>query len=67
MRRAAQRKRDLIAGVSVAGKEAFETRVWLRLVGDSGLLPRKRMAVVAECDEIARMLSSIVLSAKKRD
>jgi len=64
---AAQSKKDFIAKVSIARKEAFETRYWLRLVADAGWVSRGRMAgIIAECDEIAKVLSAIVLSARKR-
>jgi len=64
---AAQSKKDFIAKMAIARKEAFETRYWLRLVKDSGALPAARMAdILDECDQVAKVLSGIVLSAKKR-
>jgi len=63
---AGQSKKDFIAKASIARKEAFETRYWLRLLGDSGVLPQERMAEITdECNQIAKVLSAIVLSAKR--
>ncbi len=63
---AAQSKKDFISKVSIARKEAFEAHYWLRLLRGCGLIPEDRMAdIIDECEEIAKVLSAIVLSAKK--
>lgn len=61
-----QSKKDFIAKISIARKEAMETSYWLCLIRDSGLQPAERMAeIIDECDQIAKIISSIILSAKR--
>ncbi|MCK4373821.1 MAG: four helix bundle protein [Candidatus Brocadiae bacterium] len=64
---AGQSKKDFTHKMGIARKEAFETRYWLRLLKDSKVLPESRMAdIIEESDEICKMLSAIVLSAKQQ-
>ncbi len=64
---AGQSKRDFIARMSVAHKEAEETAYWLRLVRESGLVTSSRLASLEdEAQQIARVIASILLSAKGR-
>jgi four helix bundle protein len=61
-----QSKKDFIAKMIIARKEAVETSYWLCLIGDSGLQPEERTAeIIGECDQIARIISAIILSAKR--
>ena len=63
----AQSRRDFVSKMSIARKEAYETRYWLRLIVETGLQPSARMRTIApECDEITRILSAIILSARRR-
>ena len=60
-----QSKADFIAKMSVAHKEARETVYWLRLIHDSGLIAPNRLSDIAsETDQLVRILSSILLTAK---
>jgi len=62
-----QSKRDFISKMSIARKEAMETHYWLRLLTDSGVLaPDLTHDVMNECDQIIRVLSAIILSAKRK-
>jgi len=62
----AQSRKDFISKMSIARKEALEAHYWLRLVRDSRMLPDARMsAIIDEADEICKVLSAIVLSAKR--
>lgn len=75
----AQSKADFISKMSIAHKEARETRFWLRLIGDSGLLreppasaPKgvlkatpKLAELKQEATELVKILGSIVASARK--
>jgi four helix bundle protein len=64
--RAGQSRKDFLAKLSIARKEARETLYWLRLVGDSSILSAKRMnEIVDECDQILRVLSSIIIATRK--
>ena len=61
---AGQSRRDFIAKMSIASKEARETHYWLRLLRDSGIVRRERSNEVLErCDELVRLLTAIVKSA----
>lgn len=61
-----QSKKDFIAKMSIARKEAMETSYWLCLIRDSDLQPAERMAeIIDECDQIAKIISAIILSAKR--
>ena len=65
---AAQTKREFIAKMSIASKEARESRYWIRLLSDSGLLdqaPAKELA--DQCDELIRMLTAIVRTSQARE
>jgi four helix bundle protein len=58
---AAQSRRDFIAKMSIASKEARECHYWLRLLRDSDSAPPERLSpLLRECDELMRMLTSIV-------
>jgi four helix bundle protein len=58
---AAQSRADFISKMSIAAKEARETRYWLRLLRDSDLLPSIQNSThLAECEEILLILTSIV-------
>jgi four helix bundle protein len=61
-----QSKRDFIAKVCIALKEAREARFWLRLISVSGLLPSNAVAAdLQEVNEIVAVLITIVRRAKE--
>jgi four helix bundle protein len=52
---------DFIAKMSIASKEARETRYWLRLLRDSKTVPELNIAPLEnECLELIRILTAIV-------
>ena len=58
---AGQSRADFLSKMSIASKEARETRYWLRLIRDSKILETKDVTLMlAEADELVRILSSIV-------
>lgn len=62
-----QSKADFIAKMSIADKEARESAYWLRLIKESGLIPESRITdLYDETDQIIKILSSILITAKKR-
>ena len=62
----AQSKADFIAKMSIAHKEAYESAYWIRLVKESGLIPARLLHnLLDETEQIIKMLSSILISAKK--
>ena len=63
---AGQSRADFISKYSIALKEARETLYWLRLLDASGELSNGACKILLiEADEIARVIASIIVSAKK--
>jgi four helix bundle protein len=63
----AQSKRDFVHKLSISLKEARETKYWLNLLKDSDYLVVDSFAVLNNsCDEIIKILSSIILTTKQR-
>lgn len=58
-------KADFIHKLSIANKEAHETRYWLRLLKDSNMLSTDRSDnLIASCSELERLLTSILNTTK---
>lgn len=59
--RAGQSRRDFLAKMSVASKEAREARYWLRLLCDSQMVACEEIRpLMLQSEELIRMLTSIV-------
>ena len=64
---AGQSRRDFVAKMSIASKEAHETLYWLWLLRDAGIVTRGRSEVILDhCNELVRLLTAIVKSASAR-
>jgi four helix bundle protein len=64
----AESKADFIHKMAVALKEANETDYWLNLLKDSNLIPENLFdSFKTDIDEILKLLTSIIRSAKKMD
>jgi len=62
-----QSKRDFIYKLGIALKEARETKYWLRLLKDSDYFDLIKFAKLNnDCEEIIKILSSIILTTKAR-
>jgi len=63
----AESKRDFVHKMSIARKEARETRYWLRIVRATGLSKdaQEISYLLQESDELVRILSAIIRSARK--
>ncbi|HIJ69791.1 MAG TPA: four helix bundle protein [Planctomycetes bacterium] len=58
---ARQSRKDFLAKMSLASKEARETNYWLRLIRDSGILNGDRIqAITDESEELCKILTSMV-------
>lgn len=64
---AGQNKRDFIHKMSIASKEARETKYWLKLLNQSKLTNLKLDALLFDIDEIIRILTSIVKTSTEND
>lgn len=64
---AAQSKKDFIAKMTIASKEARETNYWLRLLRDSKIYDGDDLSeLILESEEIIRILTSIVKTSKEK-
>ena len=62
----AQSRKDFISKMSIALKEANETEYWLMLLHDSEYLSEAAFASLhKDCDELIRLLVSIVRASKE--
>ncbi len=60
-----QSKRDFIAKLSIAYKEARETHYWIRLLTDSKIMNQNEsQGMLNECSELIKILSKILLTSK---
>lgn len=59
---AAQSRKDFISKMSIASKEARETHYWLRLLLESGYIGKDN--IIKDCEELIRLLTSIVKSSE---
>jgi four helix bundle protein len=62
---AGQSRKDFVAKMSIASKEARETRYWLRLLQQSKLADIDVATLLVDIDEIIRILTSIVKTTSK--
>lgn len=64
---AGQTKKDFVAKMAIAAKEANESRYWIRLLGDAEILNQETAAIlIKNCDELIRMLTATVKTAQRR-
>jgi four helix bundle protein len=60
-----QSKIDFVHKLSIAQKEASETRYWLRLLRDCGYLsPVQAASLIADCTELQKILTASIKTAK---
>ena len=56
----AQTKKDFIAKLAIAYKEARETSYWIRIMRDTNLIDEKTAApILEECEQIKKILAAI--------
>ena len=61
-----QSKKDFIAKLSIAYKEARETNYWLRILRETNYLSKKQFdAIYPDLEEIQKILASILKTSKK--
>jgi len=60
----AESKADFVRKLAIANKEAHETHYWLRLMRDSSKFPRDYELEISQCEDLKRLLISIIKSAK---
>ena len=62
---AAQSKKDFIMKMTIASKEARETRYWLRLLEKSQLIPYDYSAFLTSIEHIINILTKIVKTSQE--
>nr|WP_225938772.1 four helix bundle protein [Kovacikia minuta] len=62
---AAQSRRDFIAKMSIASKEARETKYWLRLLQESQMVNVDARNELTQINELIRILTSIVKTTRE--
>jgi len=59
-------KKDFIAKMSIAYKEARETKYWLRLLKETGYLDEdKYHSLIQDCEEILKLLFHIIKTSRQ--
>jgi four helix bundle protein len=59
---------DFVAKYSIANKEAFKTNWWLRLLRDSEFIkPDHAASIIADCEELQKMLISSLKTARRNE
>ena len=63
----AESGKDFVHKLKIAMKELSETRVWLKLIGESGYVEKGKLAdLIGESKELSRILSASVITTKKK-
>lgn len=66
--RQGENRADFLQKFSVANKEAFKTNFWLRLLRDSKFLSEQHaQSLLADCEELQKMLISSLKTARKSE
>lgn len=64
---ASESKKDFIHKLGIAGKVVRETGYWLNLLKDSDYITKENFIQLnKDCEELARILNSIILTTKER-
>ena len=60
-------RKDFVHKVKIAMKELSETRVWLKIIVESGFLERRKLsALIEEAVELTRIFSASIITARSR-
>jgi len=60
-------KKDFIHKLGIAVKETRETSYWLNLLNDGKFITAEKFSeLIKDCDELTRILNSIILTTKER-
>jgi four helix bundle protein len=63
---AAQSRKDFISKMTIASKEARETRYWLRLLDKSQIVQNNFQPYLNEVEQIIKILTSIVKTSQEK-
>ena len=61
----AESRKDFIHKLKIAMKELSETRVWLKIIGESSYVPANKLgSLITECEELSRILAASIITAR---
>jgi len=61
-------RKDFINILAIAYKECRETKYWLKLLKETDYLEEKLFnSIYEDCDELSKILSSIIMTSKNND
>lgn len=64
---AAESRNDFIHKLAIVLKELRESRVWIRLIVKSELIPGQRLELLEdECDQLCKIIAKSLVTAKSR-
>ena len=63
----AQSQNDFLHKMSIAYKEARETKYWLQLLKDSEIINGKDSRLIEDCEELLRIIGAIQKTIKSRN
>ncbi len=64
---AAESRADFVHKLSICLRELRESRFWIRLIVDSELLPKKKIAELQdECTQLCKIVAQSIVTAKRR-
>ena len=62
----AESRKDFVHKLKIALKELTESRTWLKIIAEAGCVGKTSLvALISESDELMRILSSSVITARK--
>ncbi len=60
-------RKDFVHKLKIVMKELSETRVWLKIAGESGYVTKSRLKdLICEAEELSRILSASIITAKAK-
>ena len=63
----AESSKNFVHKLNIAMKELSETRIWLKLIGETGSIENAKLVdLIIESKELSRILSASVTTTKKR-
>jgi four helix bundle protein len=63
---AGQSRRDFVAKMAIASKEAREAKYWRRLLADAGMVDSRTGAgLQSQCEDLIRILAAIVKTGQR--
>jgi four helix bundle protein len=66
--RGAESSNDFIHKLKICLKELNESRIWLKIITRSEMLPEARLAnIITECDELCRIINSSIKTTQAKN